>query len=179
MPSPSRDRPFGYAFHSLPCHRHQEWDSNSNCWSSEPYERFPPTGLFSFHNRDMVEKAECSQSNTQRAEMMVLALSTQRPPEGRWVFAGQASHGGPQGLQVPRTTQGALCGQKGTGGEMVVDSPIFGQPERWRRECPWHLRSMGGNQFWLFIEHLKLNEHLLENFSVWEWNGAFRKRCQG
>ena len=126
--------PFGYAFHSIPCHRLQERDSNSNCWSSEPYEQFPPTGLFSFHNRDMVEKAKCSQSNTQRAEMKVLALSTQRPPEGRWVFAGQAGHGGPQGLQVPRTTQGALCGQKDTGGEMVVDSPIYGQPERWRRE---------------------------------------------
>ena len=30
---------------------------------------------------------------------------------------------------------------------------------------------MSGNQFLLFIVHLKLNEHLLENLSVWEWNG--------
>ena len=147
-------------------------------WEAQD-ERFPPAGLFSFHYRDIIEKAERSQRNTQRAEMMVVALSTKRPPEGRWVFAGQAGHGGPQGPQVPRPTQGAPCEQKGTGGEMVVDSPIYGQPERWRRECPRHLRSMGGNQFWLFIEHLELNEHLVENFSVLEWNGAFRKRCQG
>ena len=37
---------------------------------------------------------------------------------------------------------------------------------------------MSGNQFLLFIVHLKLNEHLLENLSVWEWNGKFRKRSQ-
>ena len=30
---------------------------------------------------------------------------------------------------------------------------------------------MSGNQFWLFTVHLKLNEHLLENLSIWEWNG--------
>ena len=33
---------------------------------------------------------------------------------------------------------------------------------------------MSGNQFWLFTVHLKLNEHLLENLSIWEWNG---KEC--
>ena len=72
----------------------------------------------------MVEKAECSQRNTQRAEMMVVALSTQRPLEGRSAFAGQAGHGGPQGSQVPRPTQGAPCGQKGTGGETVATRPF-------------------------------------------------------
>ena len=88
-----------------------------------------------FDNRNVVEKAEHSQRNTQRAEMMVVALSTQRPPEGRSAFAGQAGHDGPQGLQVPRPTQGALCGQKGTGGETVADLPFYRQPGNWRREC--------------------------------------------
>ena len=96
-----------------------------------------------FDNRDMVEKAEHSQRNTQRAEMMVVALSTQRSPEGKSAFAGQAVHGGPQSPQVPRPTQGALCGQKGTGGETVADSPFYRQPGYWRRECPRHLKSMG------------------------------------
>ena len=41
-----------------------------------------------FDNRDMVGKAELFQRNTQRAEMMIVALSTQRPTEGRSAFAG-------------------------------------------------------------------------------------------
>ena len=41
-----------------------------------------------FDNRDMVKMAEHSQRNTQRAEMMIVALSTQRPTEGRSAFAG-------------------------------------------------------------------------------------------
>ena len=36
-----------------------------------------------FYNREMVEKAEHSQRNTQRAEMMIVALSTLRPPKGK------------------------------------------------------------------------------------------------
>ena len=34
------------------------------------------------------------------------------------------------------------------------------------------------NEFSLFIVLLKLNEDLLENLSVWGWNGKFRNRCQ-
>ena len=36
-----------------------------------------------------------------------------------------------------------------------------------------------GKSVLTFIVHLKLNEHLLENLSVWEWNGTFRNECQG
>ena len=84
--------------------------------------------------------------------MMAVALYTQRPLEGWSAFAGQASHGGPQGPQVPRPTQGAPCGQKGTGGEMVVDSPVYRQPGSWRRECPRHLRSRGPRP-WVVPQH--------------------------
>ena len=83
---------------------------------------------------------------------MVVALSTQRPPEGRSAFAGLAGHGGPQGPQLPRPTQGALCEQKGAGGEMVVDSPVYRQQGSWRKECPQHLRSLGPRP-WMVPQH--------------------------
>ena len=135
--------PFGYAFHSP-----HATDIRSEIQKATASPQTPMSDLLQvaysvFDNRDMVGKAELFQRNTQRAEMMIVALSTQRPAEGRSAFAGQAGHGGPRGPQVPRPTQDALCGQKGAGGETVADLPFYRQPGNRRRECPRHLRSMG------------------------------------
>ena len=46
-----------------------------------------------FSNRDMAKKAECTQRNMQKARMIAVTLSTQRPPKGKLAFLGQSGHG--------------------------------------------------------------------------------------
>ena len=66
-----------------------------------------------FSNRDVAKKTERTQRDKRKAQMMAMALSTQRPPKGRPGFLGQFGHSRPQGPWVPRQNQCALCGQKG------------------------------------------------------------------
>ena len=45
---PQGTGPSGYAFHGPVRSRHQEQNSESNCWSSDSNEQFVPIGLFGF-----------------------------------------------------------------------------------------------------------------------------------
>lgn len=55
-----------------------------------------------FNNKDVAEKAEWTQRNRQKAQMMAVALFAQRLPMGRLAFPGQSSPDGSLGPQVPR-----------------------------------------------------------------------------
>ena len=67
---------------------------------------------FVFNNREMVEKAECTQKNMQK-EVMAVALPAQRLPKGKLAFLGQSCPGRLLGLWVPRQEQCTLCRHKG------------------------------------------------------------------
>ena len=69
------------------------------------------------NNRDMAKKAECTLRDMQKAQMIAMALSTQRPPTESLVFLGQSDSGRPQGLWVSIKPQCSLCGQKGHWGK--------------------------------------------------------------
>ena len=43
-----------------------------------------------FSNRDMVEKAECTQRNMQNTQTIAMALTPQGPPKGKNVIQGEA-----------------------------------------------------------------------------------------
>ena len=94
-PLPPRDSPFGCVFQSSVYPRHQAQNSKDNCWSSNPSKWFTPIGLFSFHYSDVAQKAECLQSDKQKAQMITKDLSSEGPPKERPGFLGQSDHGGP------------------------------------------------------------------------------------
>ena len=91
---------------------------------------------FVCNNKDMAKKAECTQRNMQKAQMIAVALSSQRPSKGKLAFLGQSTPGGPLGPWVPRQDQCTLCGQKGHWREDCNPCTFCKQPEHWKRECP-------------------------------------------
>ena len=65
------------------------------------------------NNQDMAEKAERTQRNILRVQILAVTLSAQRPPTGRLALLSQSVPSGPQGPWVPIQGQCTLCGQKG------------------------------------------------------------------
>ena len=67
---------------------------------------------------------------------MTMAFSTQRPPTGRMAFPGPFGCGRPQGSWVPRQNQPVLCGQKGRGGNTVINVPFTNSQDIDRGNAP-------------------------------------------
>ena len=95
-----------------------------------------------FNNRDMAKKAECTLRNMQKAQMIAMALSTQRPPTESLVFLGQSDSGRPQGPWVSIKPQCSLCGQKGHWGKDYSWCGLCKYPGHWHKECPRCQRAM-------------------------------------
>ena len=89
-----------------------------------------------FNIRDIAEKAEHTQRNIQKAQMMAVALSTQRPPSRRLDFPGQFGCGRPQGPWAHRKNQCTMCGQKGHRRRDCDVCTLCKQPGHWQREFP-------------------------------------------
>ena len=66
-----------------------------------------------FNNGDIAKKAEHTQRNILRVQILTVTLSAQRPPTGRLTLLSQSVPSGPQGPWVPIQGQCTLCGQKG------------------------------------------------------------------
>ena len=96
-----------------------------------------------FNNRDVAEKAKCTQINMQKAQKMAVALTPQRPPKGKPTFLGQSGPGGSLGPRVPRQDQCTLCRQKGYWREDQNQCALCKQPGHWRRERPRCQTAMG------------------------------------
>ena len=89
-----------------------------------------------FSNRDMAKKAECTQRNMQKAHVIAVALSAQRPPKEKLAFLGKSGPGRPQGPRVPIQVQCTQCGQRGHWREDCDRCVLCKQPGHWKRECP-------------------------------------------
>ena len=95
-----------------------------------------------FSNRDMVEKAERTQRDMQKAQMTAMALSTQRPPKGKLAFLGQPGPGRPQGPRVAIQGQCTLCGYNRLEGGLRSTCPLQ-TARHWKRECRRRQRATG------------------------------------
>ena len=95
-----------------------------------------------FNNRDMAKKAECTLRNMQKAQMIAMALSTQRPRTESLVFLGQSDSGRPQGPWVSIQPQCSLCGWKGHWGKDYSWCGLCKYPGHWHKECPRCQRAM-------------------------------------
>ena len=99
-----------------------------------------------FSNKDMTKKAEHTQRNMQKGQMIAVSLSAQRRPKWKPSFLGQSDPGRPQGPRVPIKGQCPLCGQKGHWRKDCDPCVLCKQPGHWKRECPRCQRATGAPQ---------------------------------
>ena len=99
-----------------------------------------------FNNRDMTEKAECTQRNVQETQMIAMALSVQRQSLRRQPFLDQSGPGRPHGPWAPIQGWCILCRPKGHWRKDWSWCVLGKQSGHWQRECPRHQRAMGAPQ---------------------------------
>lgn len=107
----------------------------NNCWSSDPYEQFCPTGLFGFSITEIRPKRWNAPRDKQKAQMVTMALSTQdKHRETRlsvpvWPWWATRPMGTQTKISVP------CVDRRDTGGKTDW-CVLCKQPSHWQRECP-------------------------------------------
>ncbi|KAJ8787247.1 hypothetical protein J1605_005833 [Eschrichtius robustus] len=74
-----------------------------------------------FSNRDMAKKAECTQRNMQKAQVIAVALSAQRPPKEKLAFLGESGPADHKAHGYPYKSSVLSVDRGGTGGRIVID----------------------------------------------------------
>ena len=101
-----------------------------------------------FNNGDIAKKAERTQRNILRVQMLAVTSSAQRPPTGRLTWLSQPVPSGPRGPWVPIQGQCPLCGQRGHWREDGNQHAFANSQSTGRGNVPdareWPLRTTNG-----------------------------------